>query len=65
MVTQSLFSLNPIVVKIKAEMNNVETGYGYASALAWIYTVVIILVLGVFVLLFKRHEKKNRRLADE
>ena len=64
-VTQSLFSLNPIVVKIKAEMNNVETGYGYASALAWIYTVVIILVLGVFVLLFKRHEKKNRRLADE
>lgn len=62
-VTQSLFSLNPIVVKISSEMNNVETGYGYSSALAWIYTVVMVLVLGVFVLLFRRREKKPKEAA--
>ena len=60
-VTQSLFSLNPIVVKIKGEMNNVQTGYGYSSALAWIYTVVIILTLAVFVLSFLHKERKPRK----
>lgn len=57
-VTQSLFSLNPIIIKINAEMQNIETGYGYSSALAWVYTIVLILVLAVSVLLFYRREKK-------
>lgn len=61
-VTQSLFSLNPVVVKIQSELNNVQTGYGYSSALAWIYTAVMILVLGVFVLLFYRREKKPKMM---
>lgn len=60
-VTQSLFSLNPVVIKIQSELNKVETGYGYSSALAWIYTAVMILVLAVFVLLFMKHERRPKR----
>lgn len=60
-VAQSLFSLSPVVERIKGEMNNIETGYGYSAALAWIYTAVIFLVLGFFVLLFKKREKRGKK----
>lgn len=29
-----------------------EKGYGYASAMAWLYSVVVLLIVGIFALLF-------------
>lgn len=40
-VTYSIFALSPIVEHIQSNMFRVETGFGYASALAWIYFLVI------------------------
>ncbi len=57
-VTQSLFALNPIVIKINEEMNNVQTGYGYSASLAVIYTLLIMVTLAIFVTVF--YSKKGR-----
>ncbi|WP_413371809.1 carbohydrate ABC transporter permease [Paenibacillus taichungensis] len=46
------FPLNPVLKHIRDNMFKVDTGYGYASALAWIYFgfifVLIAIVLGMF-----------------
>ena len=44
----STFALNEIIVMIKSNMFNAMTGFGYASAIAWIYFVIIALVLGIW-----------------
>lgn len=60
-VMQSLFALNPIILKIQADMNDTSRGYGYASAIAFLYFAVMIVLLGIFVLIFKHHERKGGR----
>ena len=62
-VMQSIFALNPIILKIQNDMNDTAEGkgYGYSSALAFTYFVIMILVLVIFVFIFKKHERKNRR----
>jgi len=63
-VMQSIFSLNPIITKIQTDMNATDGsgGYGYASAMAWIYFIVMLLILGLAVLIFKKHEKREKRV---
>ena len=60
-VMQSIFALNPIILKIQSDMNDTSEGkgYGYSSALAFTYFLVMIIVLVIFVLIFKRKEKKK------
>lgn len=61
-VMQSIFSLNPVIIKIQNDMNGTGdgAGYGYASAMAWLYFIVMVAMLGAFVLLVY---KRNRRVA--
>ncbi len=44
------FADNPVIIEIKAKMISVvsEEGYGYASALAWIYFIALMLVVAAF-----------------
>lgn len=56
-----------------------EKGYGYASAMAWIYTLIILIIVGIFALLFvakkdvyekqvkkaKKAMKKEKRLKKK
>lgn len=60
-VMQSIFALNPIILKIQADMNDTGEGkgYGYSSALAFIYFLIMIIVLVIFVLIFKRKNKRK------
>ncbi|WP_231688026.1 carbohydrate ABC transporter permease [Bacillus sp. FJAT-18017] len=44
-VMYSIFSLNPIIEHIQTNMFKVDTGFGYASALSWIYFLIIALAL--------------------
>ncbi|MGL5296708.1 MAG: carbohydrate ABC transporter permease [Culicoidibacterales bacterium] len=44
-VTISVFSLNPVIAHIKSNMFEITTGFGYASALSWIYFIVIVVIL--------------------
>ena len=62
-VIQSVFSLNPIISRISKYMNESGEGggYGYASATAWIYFVVMLVLLGLFILVFKKHERRVKR----
>lgn len=62
-VMQSVFSLNPVISRISTYMNQTGEGggYGYASATAWIYFVVMLALLGVAVLVFKKHERRVKR----
>lgn len=45
---------NSIIELIKASMFSgiKEKGYGYASAMAWLYSIVVLLIVGLFALLF-------------
>ena len=61
-IMQSIFALNPIILKIQEDSNKTTEGYGYgySSALAFTYFIVMLIVLVVFVFIFKRHEKRNK-----
>lgn len=68
---------NSIIELIKSSMfsGTQEKGYGYASAMAWLYSFVVLLLVGIFALLFfskkgvyekqvkrtKKNQKKERR----
>ena len=65
---------NSIIELIKNSMfsGTTEKGYGYASAMAWLYSVVVILIVGLFALLFlarkdiyERQVKKAKREAKK
>ena len=60
-VMQSIFALNPIILKIQSDMNDTSEGkgYGYSSALAFTYFLVMIIVLVIFVVIFKRKNKRS------
>lgn len=51
-------TLNPVIGHISGNMFSITTGFGYASALAWIYFIVITLVMlgvaGVFFLFSRK-----------
>lgn len=48
------FPLNPVLKHIKDNMFKVDTGYGYASALAWIYFSFIFILIGIIMAIFSR-----------
>lgn len=48
-VMYSVSGLNVIIEHIQTNMFQLETGFGYSSALSWIYFVIILLILLVFV----------------
>lgn len=51
-----VYSRNDVILMIKEHMFKIETGYGYASALAWIYFAVIFIILLVVLLIFGTKE---------
>lgn len=65
---------NPIIELIKNSMfsGTKEKGYGYASAMAWMYSIVVLLIVGLFALLFfakkdvyEKQVKKAKRQAKK
>ncbi|MGM7702766.1 carbohydrate ABC transporter permease [Pseudalkalibacillus sp. Hm43] len=56
-VDLSTNSLNNVIVLIKENMFKVETGFGYATALSWIYFMIIFVILLVSIFLFTRKER--------
>jgi ABC-type sugar transport system permease subunit len=56
-VMLSTFSNNPILTRIRSMMFAAEGGYGYASAMSWIYFIIIGLILIVTVLIISPKER--------
>lgn len=64
-VTLSTFSNNEILIRIRQLMFSAEGGYGYASAMAWIYFLIIAIILIISTVLIVPREKrvlKKRRV---
>lgn len=51
-VTISTFDTNEVITTIQGNMFQTSLGLGYSSAQAWIYFVVLLLVIGFFMLLY-------------
>jgi len=60
-VTLSVFEINEIVIQISETMLGGSNGFGVASAMAWIYFLVIAIILGIVALMFLRKPKPERR----
>lgn len=59
-VMQSVFSLNPIIVKISADMFKTGFGYGFASAMAWILFGLMVIIICMFMLFNTLLTRKNK-----
>jgi len=60
-VLLSTFSENPVIVTIKSNMFNINTGYGMASAMAWVYFIVVMILIGFVALVFIPKQQIERR----
>ncbi|SFT00137.1 carbohydrate ABC transporter permease [Paenibacillus sp. BC26] len=60
LVDQTASPFNPILKFISTNMADPETGFGYASALGWLYSVIILIPI-VLVLLAAKLQNKGRR----
>lgn len=67
-------SNNTIIELIKTSMfsGTKEKGYGYASAMAWLYSIVVLLIVGLFALLltsrkdiYEKQVKKAKKAAKK
>ncbi|TFE26285.1 carbohydrate ABC transporter permease [Cohnella luojiensis] len=56
-------SLNDVIELIKVHMFQIDTGFGYATSLAWIYFTVIFVLLLIVVAIFGRNDDYNPRQA--
>ena len=60
-------SQNPIIILIEESMfsGTKEKGYGYASAMAWLYSIVVLILVGLFALVLStrkdQYEKQVKR----
>jgi ABC-type sugar transport system permease subunit len=54
------FPYNPILPLIRENMIKLETGYGYANALAWIYFGFIFILIAIVMWFFSRSLNKRR-----
>lgn len=58
-VMYSVSSMNIIIGHIQSHMFRLETGFGYASALSWVYFVIIALILLLFTAITWFFNRKN------
>jgi len=53
-----MYNINPVFYLIRDSMYNIAAGLGVASAFTWIYTIVVLIFVGVALLLLGTREKK-------
>jgi ABC-type sugar transport system permease subunit len=54
------FSINPVYDLIRTATENTSGGLGIASTFAWIYSFVVLMIIGIAFFLFKTREKGRR-----
>ncbi len=55
--------MNEVIILIRDNMLNASKGFGIASAMAWIYTICIVLIIMICFLLFGVERKSGRKHA--
>lgn len=56
-------SQNDVINLISRDMIDPNKGYGYACAMSWLHAIVVLLLLGIFMLLFVS-KKRSRRVKQ-
>ena len=54
-----MYNINPVFYLIRDSMYNIAAGLGVASAFTWIYTIVVLVFVGIALLLLGSREKKQ------
>jgi len=54
------YSENEAILHIKNNMFALETGFGFSSAIAWLYFIALAIILGLFFLFFRGFSNKRR-----
>ncbi|MBN2540538.1 MAG: sugar ABC transporter permease [Bacilli bacterium] len=62
-INLATFSENAAIQHIKNNMFALETGFGFSSAIAWLYFIALALILGIFYLLFRGATRERRRYS--
>jgi ABC-type sugar transport system permease subunit len=62
-VMLATFSTNSIIKHIQTLMFDTSRGYGYSSALAWVYFLIVAMLLGIVVLLIAYQKKPKTKKA--
>lgn len=52
-------NINPVLTIIKAMTANTAGGFGYAATLSWIYSLIILVIIGLAFLLFREKKIKE------
>ena len=61
LITLANSSSNVVIGFIQSNIFDGRRGYGFATAMAWMYTLIIALMLGIIALFFIKREDKNIR----
>lgn len=62
-VMYSVLSINSVITMIQNAMYDVTKGFGYSSALAWIYFFILLIVLGLSVVVVIHKDKKIKHVV--
>ncbi|XMB72303.1 sugar ABC transporter permease [Mycoplasmatota bacterium WC30] len=60
-INLATFSENAAILHIKNNMFALETGFGFSSAIAWLYFIALAIILGIFFLIFKLFNRERGR----
>jgi ABC-type sugar transport system permease subunit len=55
------FTTNPVYDLIREATENTSGGLGIASTYAWVYSLIVLIIIGIAFLLFREREKGRRR----
>ena len=54
------YDTNPVYGLIKTATGNMNGGLGYAATYAWIYSLVVLLIIGIAFLIFRDRKEKKK-----
>lgn len=54
------YDTNPVYALIKTATGNMSGGLGYAATYAWIYSFIVLLIIGIAFLIFRDKKEKKR-----
>lgn len=52
-------NINPVLTQIKEKTANTSGGFGYAATLSWVYSLIVLVIIGFAFLLFKERKVKE------
>lgn len=52
-------NVNPVLNMIKERTANTSGGFGYAATIAWVYSLLVLLIIGIAFLVFKERREKR------